>query len=66
MRKQSMIETQLDLIERLIQKTKTFGICWACINRFECRDKASKDDKDEFASGCVDFDERSFLDSYNL
>ncbi len=61
-----MIEDELDLIERLIQKTKRFGICWACINRFECRDKASKDEKDEFASGCIDFDERGFLDSYNL
>ncbi len=61
-----MIEDELDLIERLIQKTKTFGICWACLNRFECRDKASEDEKDEFASGCIDFEEREFLDSYNL
>jgi len=25
-----MIEDELDLIERIIQKTKTFGICWTC------------------------------------
>lgn len=61
-----MIETTLDLIERLVEKTKRFGICWVCTERFKCREEASEDEKDEFASGCVDFKEEKFLDSYNL
>jgi len=60
-----MIQTQIELIERLIEKTKKFGICWACTDRVECGDKASIDEKEEFASGCVDFKEEKFLDAYN-
>ncbi len=58
-----MIQTTLELIERLIDKTKTFGICWACINRFACRENS---EKDEFEHVCVYFKEEEFLDSYNL
>ncbi len=64
-----MIQTTLELIERLIDKTKTFGICWACTSRFACREIAASaidDEKEEFAHGCVDFKEEEFLDSYNL
>lgn len=63
-----MIQTTLELIERLIEKTKKFGICWACTSRYECREIAASVncEEDEFASGCVDFKEEKFLDSYNL
>lgn len=62
-----MIQTTLELIERLIEKTKKFGICWACTNRFKCREIAAEiDEIEEFCSGCVDFKEEKFLDSYNL
>jgi len=59
-----MIQTQLDLIERIVQKTKTFGICWACSKRYECWNNDEKEK--EFASGCVDFNEEKFLDEYNI
>lgn len=62
-----MIEDELDLIERLVQKTKKYGICWACTKRFECRNKTETPKEDfEFANGCISFNERDFLDSYNL
>ena len=61
-----MIQDELDLIERLVQKTKKFGICWACTKKVECWEKASEDEEEGFASECVDFDEEKFLDSYNI
>lgn len=62
-----MINTELELIERLIRKMKRYGICWACTKRFECQSKAERSKEDfEFANGCIEFNERDFLGSNNL
>ncbi len=62
-----MIQTELELIERLVQKTKRFGICWACSNRIRCTEQAALDElNEEFWSGCTDFKEDRILHLYNI
>ena len=61
-----MTQTELELIERIVQKTKRYGICWVCANRIKCGNEAAIDEKEEFCSGCVDFKEENILDLYNI
>lgn len=56
-----MIQTELELIDRIVNKTKRFGICWACVDRIKCCEQAANDEKEEFASGCVNFKEEKIL-----
>ena len=62
----NMIQTELELIDRVVNKTKRFGICWACINKIKCAEQAANDEKEEFASGCVDFKEDKILNLHSI
>lgn len=62
-----MIQTELELIERIVQKTKRFGICWVCINRRKCGEQAARNEiREEFWLGCVDFKEDEILNLSNI
>ena len=61
-----MIQTELELIDRVVNKTKRFGICWACVNRNKCCEQAANNEKEEFASGCVNFKEDNILNLYSI
>ena len=61
-----MIQTELELIEQIVQKTKRFGICWVCVNRRKCGEQAATDEKKEFCSGCIDFEEDKILNLSNI
>ena len=62
-----MIQTELELIERVVQKTKRFGICWACVNRRKCGEQAEGNEiREEFCSGCIDFKEDKILNLSNI
>lgn len=57
-----MIQTELELIERIVQKTKRFGICWACVNKVRCIEQVDRGEANEkFCSGCIDFKEDKIL-----
>lgn len=60
-----MIQTELELIERIIQKTKRWGLCWACKKKEDCFKMAENGENKELASGCVNFQEADILNSFS-